>query len=218
MAARDDLLAVAASLFAKKGYAATSTRQLTEALGTTTGGFYYHFDTKEDVLFEICEQALSRISEAVAPAIRSEEDPADRLASLIAAHANAMLSDQNLHKTMLTELRGLTGENYAAIRAARAAYARQIEELIGAAQRSGGLRSDIDEHSLTLVLLNMLNWTIFWYRRDGPLTPARFGWVVTRMFMEGAASDSQRARTKRRERLARRKAGESGADRDEGEG
>jgi AcrR family transcriptional regulator len=49
-ATRDRILAVALELFASKGYAATSVRDITERLGMTKASLYYHFTSKEEIL------------------------------------------------------------------------------------------------------------------------------------------------------------------------
>ncbi|MGE7434511.1 MULTISPECIES: TetR/AcrR family transcriptional regulator [Kitasatospora] len=47
---RAEILRVALKLFTEKGYEATSTRDLTEALGLTKSSLYYHFRNKEDIV------------------------------------------------------------------------------------------------------------------------------------------------------------------------
>ena len=49
----DEILDVAEQLFMKQGYQATSTRQITEALGVTQPTIYYHFKKKEDIYYEV---------------------------------------------------------------------------------------------------------------------------------------------------------------------
>lgn len=47
---RAEILRVALRLFTEKGYEATSTRDLTEALGLTKSSLYYHFRNKEEIV------------------------------------------------------------------------------------------------------------------------------------------------------------------------
>ncbi len=47
---RDRILAVALTLFASKGYTASSVRDITERLGMTKASLYYHFSSKEHIL------------------------------------------------------------------------------------------------------------------------------------------------------------------------
>jgi len=55
---RDRILKVALQLIADKGFAATSTREISERLGFTKAALYYHFRTKEDLLAAIVAPAI----------------------------------------------------------------------------------------------------------------------------------------------------------------
>jgi len=50
---REKILAVALELIADHGFAATSTREISERLGFTKAALYYHFRTKDDLLAAI---------------------------------------------------------------------------------------------------------------------------------------------------------------------
>lgn len=58
---RERILATALELIAEKGFAATSTRELSERLGFTKAALYYHFHTKEDLLVALIEPGLQQI-------------------------------------------------------------------------------------------------------------------------------------------------------------
>jgi AcrR family transcriptional regulator len=176
---------VAANLFAVKGYSATSTRELADALGVTKGTFYHHFPSKEDLLVQICHESLTRITAAALAAAEGATDSLGRLESLVRQHVHTMLADQALHKTMLTELRSLSTPNYDRVVALRDAYSDIIRETISACQVDGTLDSSIDAHLLTLLLLNMLNWTIFWYHPDGAHSPDQIADASVTTFFEG---------------------------------
>lgn len=53
---RQELLDQCFDLFAEKGYAALTTRQIAQALGVSTGTLYYYFPSKEDLFVQLIEQ------------------------------------------------------------------------------------------------------------------------------------------------------------------
>src|SRR5690349_10777857 len=50
---RDQLLAIAAGLFAEKGFKNTTVRDIADAAGILSGSLYHHFDSKESMVDEI---------------------------------------------------------------------------------------------------------------------------------------------------------------------
>jgi TetR/AcrR family transcriptional regulator, cholesterol catabolism regulator len=176
---------VAANLFAAHGYTETSTRELAKALGVTKGTFYHHFLSKEELLVQICDESLTRITSAALEADHKAEGSLPRLEALIRGHVYAMLADQALHKTMLTELRSLTADNYDRVLGLRDAYSAILRDAIKACQTDGLLSTGVDSHLLTLLLLNLLNWTIFWYQPSGEHTPSEIADATVTTFLDG---------------------------------
>jgi AcrR family transcriptional regulator len=58
---RTRILAVARRLIAERGFAATSTRELSERLGFTKAALYYHFRTKDDLLAALAGPPLTEL-------------------------------------------------------------------------------------------------------------------------------------------------------------
>lgn len=183
----DRAMRVGARMFAGEGYEATTTRELSRGLGITNGTFYHYFANKEGLLLQICEESLVRITEASSLAVQAEPDVRAKLRALIGAHVHTMLGDQDLHKTMLLEIRALNGHNRAKVISMRNAYSALIRQVLEACQKEGVLRRDISAQLLTLLLLNLMNWTIIWFSQIGPLTPADLAMVIEKLFVEGAA-------------------------------
>ncbi|GAA2767086.1 TetR/AcrR family transcriptional regulator [Streptomyces paradoxus] len=58
---REELLAIAAEVFAAQGYNATTVRKIADAAGMLAGSLYYHFDSKESMLDEILSGFLDEL-------------------------------------------------------------------------------------------------------------------------------------------------------------
>lgn len=181
----DKLVEAAAKLFRQRGYAATTTRQLSSDLGIQRASLYHHISTKEDLLFEISIRSLTHIIDAVRAAAEAAP-PEQRMQALIRAHLETALAEQDMHATMLIELNHLTLERRAAVVAKRAAYEQLVAREIAQAQAAGLLRADLSARQLTLALLNLLNWTIFWYRVEGADTAASLAEWMGSLFLHGA--------------------------------
>ncbi|MGY1593527.1 TetR/AcrR family transcriptional regulator [Geodermatophilus sp. SYSU D00708] len=58
--ARDEVLDAAGELFTTRGYAATSTRQVAEAVGIRQASLYHYFRTKDDILEALLSGTVTR--------------------------------------------------------------------------------------------------------------------------------------------------------------
>jgi AcrR family transcriptional regulator len=186
------LLTVAAALFRQKGYAAATTRELAGLLGIQNASLYHHIRSKEDLLYQLCVDSLTRMRMTAEEVLAQEFEPLDRLRALARAHVVTSLGDQDSHATMLIELRGLSAARRAEVIELRATYEAIVESVIAEAQSAALLRSDISAKHLRLAFLNLLNWTIFWFRQDGELTSEQLGDLFADIFISGVAAASER--------------------------
>jgi AcrR family transcriptional regulator len=177
-----------ARLFAEKGYSKTTTRELAAAMDVTNGTFYYYFPSKEDLLRQICEDALAEIISAVTKAVDGASCGTDAVTKMIHAHVGTIVESQHSHTTMLTELRALNGEHRATVVAARDRYEALVSGILASAKADGSLKTSIELKPLTLLLLNLLNWTIFWYRRHMSLTGNELADRMVTLFLNGAGN------------------------------
>ena len=175
----------AARLFWEKGFAATTTRELAQSLGMQKASLYYHINSKEDLLYDICVESLGNIHDAVVQALADEGDPLARLRAMIRAHVVSMLDDREKHATMLTELKALSPNRRDEVVRLRDEYEGLVRGVISEGQDAGVLWQGASAKELELGLLNLLNWTIFWYRSDGELSPGSLSGLFERLYLDG---------------------------------
>jgi AcrR family transcriptional regulator len=183
------ILSTSAALFREKGYAASTTRELAELLGIRKASLYHHIDTKEEILYQICVASLTRIIEEISksiPAVESKDD----LRRMIRSHVAEVVGTRDFHAVMLTEMRGLTPEHLVEVVALRDSYEKLIRDVVSQSQELGILRDDVSAKYLMLCLLNLLNWTIFWFKPGGDLDAEELGDLFASVFLEGASQMS----------------------------
>ena len=59
---REEILIAAGDLVQQKGVKATTLKDIAEKVGISKGTLYYHFASKDDIVFEIADQYLSRFT------------------------------------------------------------------------------------------------------------------------------------------------------------
>jgi AcrR family transcriptional regulator len=88
---RTRILDAARALFAERGYAGTSMRDLADALGMTKAALYYHFPGKAEILLALVEPLLDRLDAIGDDAGRGREASMRAYVRLLAAHAPGMI-------------------------------------------------------------------------------------------------------------------------------
>jgi AcrR family transcriptional regulator len=179
-----ELLTSAVSCFASKGFHATTTRDITAAVGLSPGALYVHFPSKEEVLYTIMRIAHQRVLEAVTvPAAGIvEPDPGTVVAELVRRfvvwharyHAVARVS-QGLH-----EMATLDREHYELVAAQRHMITGVFRSAVSAGIDTGDF--DVSDVSGAVhAILSLGIDVVRWYRVDGAQTPDELADSYTRL-------------------------------------
>ena len=82
---RDVILQRAADLFARQGVAATTVREIADAVGILSGSLYHHFASKDDIVDAIVGTFMTDLVERYDAVLALSDDPAERLRGLVVA-------------------------------------------------------------------------------------------------------------------------------------
>jgi AcrR family transcriptional regulator len=175
---RQEILRTAARLFQQRGYDATSMNDVAAALKLSKGGLYHHFQSKDEILFEIMNHAMEITEERVLAPVRSIADPQDRLRALIRLHIEVVLSPRDREITvMLHENHPLPPTLRKRINHRKKEYVHFVESLIAdvqkeaqkGIQRTTPEKSPVSPRAAAFALLGMINWIYQWYKPEGDL-------------------------------------------------
>jgi TetR/AcrR family transcriptional regulator, cholesterol catabolism regulator len=167
---RQEILRTAARLFQQRGYDATSMNDVAAALKLSKGGLYHHFQSKDEILFEIMNHAMEMTQERVIAPVRSIADPLDRLRALIRLHIEVVLSPRDREITvMLHENHPLPPALRKRINHRKKEYVHFVESLIADVQRSRAAKTAVSPRAAAFALLGMINWIYQWYKPEGEL-------------------------------------------------
>ncbi len=180
---RDQVLAIAVALFNEQGYDATSVADLAARLGLTKSALYHHFDSKEQLLSLALDEALSGLEGVLDEPAATTGTPVERLAAVLRG-AVRVLVDKLPYVTLLLRVRGNSDVERAALERRRA-FDHQVAMLVGAAQRAGDVRSDVDDAVATRLVFGMVNSIVEWYRPGGPVDADRLAHDVVTVALDG---------------------------------
>ncbi|MBJ7356126.1 TetR/AcrR family transcriptional regulator [Nocardioides sp.] len=184
---RDELLAIAARLFAEKGFRNTTVRDIADAAGILSGSLYHHFDSKESMVDEILstfqEELFGQYDAILAS---SDLDPLAKLEQAVLVsfeaidkHRDEVAIYQNDAAYLLTfERFAYLGERN---QQSRAVWLTLLQNGIDA----GVLRDDLDLE-LTYRFIRDTIWVaVSWYRPGGRRTHTEIAKQYLSILLEG---------------------------------
>ena len=161
-----EIYELAAEIFHRKGYAATTLQDIAEAAGMLKGSLYYYIDSKEDLLYRI---TMSIHEDAHANLVRAhavDGAPVEKLRSLVEGHVLSFGRRLNWIRVFYTEYGALSGERRREIMDERHSYERFVESLIKAGQADGSFCPDLDVRIVSNATLTLVNTVYLWYRAE----------------------------------------------------
>jgi AcrR family transcriptional regulator len=179
LARRGRIRQEAARLFGRRGYHATSMRDIGQAAGLQAGSLYAHIASKEDLLYEIVVQSANQFLGKLAAIGAEEISPEDRLRKAMRAHVSVVAGSLDEAWVFHHEWKALTGPRREEVRRLRRRYERLWDRIVRA------LPGAVDPRFARLLVLSAANWTYTWYRPDGPLSPEEVADRFTDLLLVG---------------------------------
>jgi AcrR family transcriptional regulator len=159
---RPQLLKAAARLFRRKGFDATSTRDIAAAVGMHAGSPFYHFKSKSALLHAVMEEGMRTALARQAAALNIGGDAAEVLRRLIRSHFDTLHgTGRDFIPVMLYEWRALNVRQRNAIAKLQRDYEAVWMPVLCELAASGRLRAD--PNLARLLIFGALNWSVQWY-------------------------------------------------------
>jgi TetR/AcrR family transcriptional regulator, cholesterol catabolism regulator len=188
-ARRDELLRIAAGLFAEKGFKNTTVRDIADASGILSGSLYHHFDSKESMVDEILRTFQDELFAAYDEVLASDDDARTKIERAVRLSFEAI--DQHPHEVAIfqNEADYLGSFDRFGYLAERNAQSRNVwMTLLAEGVESGVLRSDLDV-TLTYRFIRDTVWVaVRWYRPGGGLSHEAIADQYLTILLDGIAS------------------------------
>lgn len=180
----DEIVDVAARLFARNGYAATGVSELCDAVELGRGALYYYIGSKEALLVRIhdrvAELQLPRGREIVA----MDVSPVEKLRLLGEATIGIITDIPDHCFVFLHEWRSLTGDAAVRYREQRREYEAIVASVLREGEAQGVFR--FDDIRLTIIAwFSLHNYTYHWYRPGGRYEPSTIAASFFQTFLHG---------------------------------
>jgi TetR/AcrR family transcriptional repressor of nem operon len=94
MSLREEIIHESMKLFSLKGYINTGVNEIIETVGSSKGGFYNHFASKEELFFEVLREAQKKWRDRVLFGLSELESPTDKIIQILDNYRNRYLKDE----------------------------------------------------------------------------------------------------------------------------
>jgi AcrR family transcriptional regulator len=187
---RDEILLEAATLFARRGIAATTVREIGDAVGLLSGSLYHHFASKEQMVDEIIASYLEDLVRRYrAVQEMYQHDPLECLRALIRASFESVAAHPQACEIYQNDFNYLTTlPRFAYIkRVSRNAQRIWMGTLVSGAEQ-GVFRADVDPLVFYRFLRDAIWMSVRWHQRGADYSVDTLSAECIAVFVEGYAS------------------------------
>lgn len=185
---REELLSIAAGLFAERGLRATTVRDIADAAGILSGSLYHHFSSKEAIVDEILRGFLDSLFSDYRRIVESGLGPRETLEQLVRASFEAIHRNRDevaIYQDELKHLRGNPRFDY--LRERNTEFREMWSDVLTRGMKSGEFRDDLDVR-LTYRFLRDTVWVaVRWYRPDDDTDHAAVADQYLNIVLDGLA-------------------------------
>ncbi|MET3960131.1 AcrR family transcriptional regulator [Marmoricola sp. OAE513] len=191
---RDELLAIAAGLFAERGFKNTTVRDIADAAGILSGSLYHHFDSKESMVDELLDTFQTELWKQYDAIEASDRTPKEKLVAVVQASFEAIGEHRNEVAIFQSDALYLaTFDRFDYLIERNRKFRTLWTGLLEAGVASGELRADLDVALVYRFLRDTVWVAVRWYRPGGTLTPADVADQYLTILLEGIAKGSPHA-------------------------
>lgn len=174
---RQEILEIAARLFAEYGYKATSIREIAERAGMMGGSLYYHIRSKEALFIEIHDRALDAAARRVRTAMAPHTAPWAVLEAACIEMLEIQLNPGSLTLPIMNNFRSVPEEVKEVLIKKRDQFETIFRDIIDALP----LPPELDRQIYRILLLRLLNTADTWYH-EGRLSRAEVAAQILSIF------------------------------------
>lgn len=186
---REELLAIAADLFAQRGFKNTTVRDIADASGILSGSLYHHFDSKESMVDEILSSFQTELFRQYDEVADSDLDPRAKFEAVIRIsfeaihdhHSEVAIYQNDAAYLAEFERFGYLNERNAQL---RKLWVSLLEEGV----RAGAFRPDLDTEVVYRFIRDTVWVAVRWYRPGGNLSARDVAEQYLSILLDGIAA------------------------------
>jgi TetR/AcrR family transcriptional regulator, cholesterol catabolism regulator len=190
---RELILAKAGELFARKGIAGTTVREIADAVGVLSGSLYHHFESKDAIVDELLRSYLDDLRARYAKVTDQGLDPRSLFDGLVhasletaAAHPYATEIYQNDFNLLREQPR------FSYLKTAATEVQKTWLDAITQGKEAGVFRTDIAPRILYRVIRDVVWLSIRWYKPTAAYGIRQLADDCTSILLDGISTKPRR--------------------------
>ncbi len=180
MALRQKIIQESLRLFSLKGFLSTSIQDIMQAAGTSKGGFYNHFKSKEDLFYAVLAEARKIWRDKHLTGLDQVGKPVEKVKKLLQNHRDFYLKDTEclpggcIFVTLLVELDDQLPNLAQEVNKGFVSLKTMINRYLEQGKLSGELREDTDTNAVTeMIFSGILGATVSYGMEKSPANADR---------------------------------------------
>jgi AcrR family transcriptional regulator len=159
---QDEILRVAARLFAHHGYRAVTIDMISEDMGYSKSSIYYYFKSKEEILWRVFDSIYGTYVSTAEVARAELTEPVELMLRLVRQHISTVIEHHDWTTIFFQNESELSTDRQRLIRSRKRAYKQIFEGVYAEGVKLGTFR-DIPPHIAINAILGMCNSVFAWY-------------------------------------------------------
>ncbi|GAB4073639.1 TetR/AcrR family transcriptional regulator [Barrientosiimonas marina] len=170
-------------MFDKNGFHGVTVSEIVAQTGTSKGGFYHHFYSKDELLFVIHDTFITYALEQAMIANKTYFVPTQKLQTIVKEFVKTFDLYKPYISVFYQEDIYLKYEYEWRIREKRDSFKQIIIEVLKEGQETGEFRDRIPVDMTAMAILGMVNWTYKWYQPSGAMSIDDIGSVYVDLIL-----------------------------------
>jgi AcrR family transcriptional regulator len=170
---RSRIVAAAAKLFYVHGYEGTTVDAIAAELETTKQFIYSYFDSKVDILFEVCQGGSERSVKAARDAARMDAPRVEQFKELIRSFTKVVCEEKISVAVFIREEKNLEPGQIAEIARRRREFDSIMLSILLEGEKEGVFAID-DAQTTPRFISGMVNFAFSWFKEDKQLSIEEF--------------------------------------------
>ena len=165
---KDEIVAVASSLFKEKGYKAVSMRDIAQEMGIKAASLYNHISGKQEILSTLILFLAEEFTRGMNRVVSSEGKPLDKIRQVIEMHIDITVNHSEALAALNNDWMHLEDEDLVEFIKMREDYEENFRKIVKEGIEVGDLMPRHPEVIL-FSILSTLRTLYLWYQKRGKL-------------------------------------------------